>query len=180
MTIQLLRRLIQNNLTYGNDRYNVIIEDISYIFNAVMDKMSEEYNRAESVEKYINVQAAAAEVQFIELDNGIQFVFPRNLPRKKNFKDKYDIDMFRDSYLQTFKRYFNTHPMRFEEKVLIHIHSIYLKETEMLDYDNMAIKQILDIIALFLLVDDNPTRYNLYMSASVGSKRETRISVEIA
>ena len=43
---------------------------------------------------------------------------------------------------------------------------------------NEPIKQILDIITLFLLVDDNPTRYNLYMSAGVGDKRQTIITIE--
>jgi hypothetical protein len=140
--------------------------------------MSESYNRAEVVERIMTIRAEKADVKFERLDKGIQIRIPRNLPKKKKFTDKNDIALFRDSYMQAFREYFTANPLYFEKKVLLHIHSVYLKEKEMLDYDNMAIKQIIDIITLFMLVDDNPSRYNLYMSASVGTERCTIITVE--
>ena len=169
---------IESGVIHGNDRYNMLIKDVTEIYNAIINEMSRDYSRAEANEKILDVQADEADVDFKEVDRGVQIIIPRILPKKKNFTDKYDIALFRNSYMQSFKRYFSKNPRHFDKKVMIQIHSVYLKESEMLDYDNMAIKQIIDIITLFLLVDDNPTRYNLYMSAGVGEKRETIITVE--
>lgn len=170
-------KAIEAGIVHGNDKYNVLIKDITEIYNLVISKMTESYNRAEATEKVLSIQCEAAEVTFDEIKDGIRIMLPRNLPKKKAFTDKYDIALFRNSYMKAFGEYFSEQPKHFKEKVLIHIHSVFLKKSEMLDYDNMAIKQILDIIALFMLVDDNPTRYDLYMSASVGNERQTIITI---
>ncbi len=169
---------VESGLVHGNDKYNPLIKDVTDIYNAIIGEMAASYNRAEATEKVLDVQCDEADVSFMDIDKGIQIIIPRNLPKKKAMTDKYDIALFRKTYMQAFSRYFNDNPKHFSNKVMVHIHSIYLKESEMLDYDNMTIKQILDIITLFLLVDDNPTRYNLYMSAGVGDKRQTIITIE--
>lgn len=169
---------IESGIVHGNDSYNVLIKDVNTLYATIVDKMTGSYNRAEAEEMVMKTQIEDIDVKFDITDKGIQITLPRNLPKKKTFTDKYDIALFRNSYIQAFKNYFTENPLHFDDKVMIHIHSIYLKESEMLDYDNMAIKQILDIITLFMLTDDNPTRYNLYMSAGIGKVRQTLITIE--
>ena len=58
-----------------------------------------------------------------------------------------------------------------------HIYSRDLPDRRVRDYDNLELKQLLDIVASFLMTDDSGLLCDAYNTTEIGENDATRISV---
>ncbi len=78
------------------------------------------------------------------------------------------------------ERYVNEHMLSKYQHCcvcIIHEYTQNPSDTQVFDYDNLEQKQLLDTIALHILIDDNATRCDVFHSAQVGERDCTRVFV---
>lgn len=100
---------------------------------------------------------------------------PSLLPRK----EKGDASWIRATYQIGMKRYFDSHERRkFKEPCTIifdHRYSPLRQQREMRDHDNIEINVVVDITALYVLIDDAPLRLSHYYCSHVAASKEIRL-----
>lgn len=124
--------------------------------------------------------ASAGEAHGIEIhyDDGIlEITLPRLLPKRKMRQSGiFLLDPLHAALEQYGEE--NTLP-RFRECVVCfsHVYDHELPECCLLDYDNMQQKQVLDIIALHVMVDDSGLLCDAYNTTEQGNRSCTRIHI---
>ncbi len=79
-------------------------------------------------------------------------------------------------------RYTSTHRIRrLENAVICYIHTYdrHRSSQKIRDYDNLELKQVQDVIAAFMLVDDSGICCDTYHTTEVGDKENTRVSTRV-
>ena len=112
----------------------------------------------------------------IRMQGGMfQIRIPRLLPKRRNRKSvEYLLDPLQgclEAYAEK-----NGYP-KYRECVICIIHT-YSREnpvSRIYDYDNLEWKQVLDVLASFLLVDDSGLLCDVYHTTESGAQDETRI-----
>ena len=126
------------------------------------------------------LRRAAGEAHGIGVDfrDGIvEITLPRLLPRKKS---KQSSLFLTDPLNAALEQYAEANPLpRFRECVvcILHEYSQDLPDWCLLDYDNLQQKQLLDTIALHLMVDDSGLLCDAYNTTRQGEKDCTRIYI---
>ncbi len=122
----------------------------------------------------------ASEEHGIEIDyeDGVlEITLPRLLPKKKTQQSS----LFLTEPLHAaLERYAEEHPTpRFRECVICisHVYGHDLPEWCLLDYDNLQQKQILDTVALYVMLDDSGLLCDAYNTTERGEKNCTRIYI---
>lgn len=130
-----------------------------------------------SKEEYL---VKAGETHGIEIthEEGILTVtLPRLLPKKKS---KQSSLFLLDPLGAALSQYAKEKPMpRFRECVvcIAHVYDHSLSERCLLDYDNLQQKQLLDMIALYVMADDNGLLCDAYNTTELGEQICTRVYV---
>lgn len=124
------------------------------------------------------IQAGDAHGIKVEFDDGIvEITLPRLLPKKKSKQSS----LFLIDPLHAALSQFNsqTQMPRFKECVvcLSHVYDHDLPDWCLLDYDNLQQKQILDAIALHVMMDDSGLLCDAYNTTELGNKDCTRIYI---
>ena len=114
----------------------------------------------------------------ISYEDGIlEVTLPRLLPKKKTRQSS----LFLTEPLHAaLEQYAGAHPTpRFRECVICisHVYGHDLPEWCLLDYDNLQQKQILDTVALYVMLDDSGLLCDAYNTTELGEKDCTRIYV---
>lgn len=122
----------------------------------------------------------ASEEHGIEIgyEGGIlEVTLPRLLPKKKTRQSS----LFLTEPLHAaLEQYAEEHPMpRFRECVICisHVYGHDLPDWCLLDYDNLQQKQILDTVALYVMLDDSGLLCDAYNTTELGERDCTRIYV---
>lgn len=122
----------------------------------------------------------ASEEHGIEIgyeDGILEVTLPRLLPKKKTRQSS----LFLTEPLHAaLEQYAEEHPMpRFRECVICisHVYGHDLPDWCLLDYDNLQQKQILDTVALYVMLDDSGLLCDAYNTTELGEKDCTRIYV---
>lgn len=159
--------------------YAKIVISCAELSRHATDVLSQTYNRHDVFKTYNHVMAEAAGITFDSLPHGIKIGLPNPVPvrAKAGNKPLFDVEYYRSTLYAAFEAHFDANPVHFSNKVLIHICNFYEKESEMVDYDNLDMKALLDMISLFCLPDDNPRHYNLFFSSKIGDKRHAEVSI---
>lgn len=122
----------------------------------------------------------AGEVHDIEItceDGIVEVSLPRLLPKKKTKQSSlFLIDPLHAALEQYGSRHFLP---RFRECVVCisHIYDHELPDWCLLDYDNLQQKQLLDVIALHVMVDDSGLLCDAYNTTELGDKDCTHIYI---
>lgn len=110
-------------------------------------------------------------------DGILEVTLPRLLPKKKTRQSS----LFLTEPLHAaLEQYAEEHPMpRFRECVICisHVYGHDLPDWCLLDYDNLQQKQILDTVALYVMLDDSGLLCDAYNTTELGEKDCTRIYV---
>ncbi len=110
-------------------------------------------------------------------DGVMEVTLPRLLPKKKTRQSS----LFLTEPLHAaLEQYAEEHPMpRFRECVVCisHVYGHDLPDWCLLDYDNLQQKQILDTVALYVMLDDSGLLCDAYNTTELGEKDCTRIYV---
>ena len=123
---------------------------------------------------------SAGVVQGIEIkcENGVlEITLPCLLPKRSQRKST---EFIIDPLYFTLSGYANTHKIpRFEHCVVCfsYIYDEALSDRYIRDYDNMELKQILDVVSAFAMKDDSGLLCDAYNTTEVGERSCTRITV---
>lgn len=124
--------------------------------------------------------ASAGIVQGIEInvDDGVlEVTLPCLLPKKKQRRST---DFLIDPLYFTLSSYAANHKLPRFEHCVVCFSNIYDKELPLRrvrDYDNLELKQILDVVAAFVMVDDTGLLCDAYNTTELGDSDCTRITV---
>jgi len=114
----------------------------------------------------------------IEYKDGImEITLPGLLPKRKQRQGS---EFLTDPFYAALAQYADTHPMpKFNHCVVCfsHIYSQNLPTRRVRDYDNLELKQILDIVATFILTDDTGLLCDAYNTTELGETDCTCVSV---
>lgn len=123
--------------------------------------------------------ATAGIVQGISIRNEdgiLEITLPCLLPKRKQ---KQDTEFLVDPVYFMLSQYADSHPMpKFQQCVVCFSH-IYSQESlrRIRDYDNLELKQLLDVISTFIMEDDTGLLCDAYNTTEIGEHDCTRISV---
>jgi hypothetical protein len=123
---------------------------------------------------------SAGVVQGINIcnENGIlEITLPCLLPKRKQ---KQNTEFLLDPVYFTLSQYADSHAMpKFQHCVVCfsHIYSQELPQRRIRDYDNLELKQLLDVISTFIMEDDTGLLCDAYNTTEIGEFDCTRISV---
>lgn len=123
---------------------------------------------------------AAGVVQGIGIacqDDILEITLPCLLPKRKQ---KQSTEFLIDPIYFTLSQYADAHALpRFEHCVVCfsHIYSEELPLRRIRDYDNLELKQLLDVIATFVMDDDTGLLCDAYNTTEIGEADCTRITV---
>lgn len=128
-------------------------------------------------EEYLS---SAGTMQGIEIqDNAgiLEITLPCLLPKRKQ---RESTEFLLDPFYSALERYSSHHVMpRFQHCVVCfsHVYSQDLPDRRVRDYDNLELKQFLDVAASFLLVDDTGLLCDAYNTTEFGGEDCTRMSI---
>lgn len=114
----------------------------------------------------------------IQNQNGVmEITLPCLLPKRK---ERQGTEFLIDPLHFTLSRYAETHPMpRFSHCVVCfsHIYDQELPARRVHDYDNLELKQVLDVVSSYILEDDGGLLVDAYNTTELGDSDCTRVSV---
>ena len=124
--------------------------------------------------------ASAGVVQGIrieEQDGVLEITLPCLLPKRKKRSGG---EFLTDPLYFTFSRYADSHPLTKYRHCVVCFSHIYAEDfatQQARDYDNLEWKQLLDVIASYVMEDDSGLLIDAYNTTEVGTVNGTRISV---
>lgn len=110
-------------------------------------------------------------------DGIMEITLPCLLPKRK---ERQGTEFLIDPLHFTLSHYAETHPMpRFSHCVVCfsHIYDQELPARRVHDYDNLELKQILDVVSSYILEDDGGLLVDAYNTTELGDSDCTRVSV---
>ena len=122
----------------------------------------------------------AADAQGIEIrqdEDLISITLPGLLPKRKQ---RQSTEFLIDPIYFTLSQYADSHVLpKFEHCVVCfsHIYSQELPLRRVRDYDNLELKQLLDVISTFVMEDDTGLLCDAYNTTEIGENDCTRITV---
>lgn len=130
--------------------------------------------------KKVEYLASAGIVQGIEIkceDDILEITLPCLLPKKKQRKST---EFLIDPLYFTLSSYVRNHIVpRFNECVVCfsHVYDKNLSIRRVRDYDNLELKQILDVVCAFVMEDDTGLLCDAYNTTELGDSDCTRITI---
>lgn len=124
--------------------------------------------------------ASAGVVQGIRIEdkNGIlEITLPCLLPKRKQ---RQSTEYLIDPMYFTLSQYADSHQLRKYKHCVVcfsHIYSVELPIRRIRDYDNLELKQLLDVVSTFVMEDDTGLLVDAYNTTEIGTVDCTRISV---
>jgi hypothetical protein len=107
----------------------------------------------------------------------MEIALPCLLPKRKQ---RHSSEFLIDPLYFTLDKYADNHPMpKFRHCVVCfsHIYNRELPERRVKDYDNLELKQILDVVSSFIMTDDGGLLCDAYNTTEIGETDCTVISV---
>jgi hypothetical protein len=127
--------------------------------------------------EYLN---SAGVIHGIEIKNThgiVEITLPNLLPKRKQ---RHSSEFLLDPLYFTLDRYADSNPLpKFRHCVVCfsHVYNRELPERRVRDYDNMELKQILDVVSTFVMTDDGGILCDAYNTTELGDTDSTVISV---
>ena len=127
--------------------------------------------------EYLTSAGVMQGISVIEKDGILEITLPCLLPKKSK---KHSCEYLTDPIYYTLSKYTQTHTLpKFRHCVVCfsHIYSRELSPNRVRDYDNLELKQLLDVIATFVMEDDTGLLCDAYNTTEIGDSDCTRVSV---
>ncbi len=128
-------------------------------------------------ETYLASAGVVQGIRIEEKDGVLEITLPCLLPKRKQ---KQSTEFLLDPLYFTLSQYADTHKLqRFKHCVVCfsHIYSAEFPKRHIRDYDNLELKQLLDVLSTFILEDDTGLLIDAYNTTEIGETDCTRISV---
>lgn len=161
------------------DNYNMLITDAALRSELIACRMRRLIYQSTDIKKETYLTSAGV-VQGIKINdnNGIlEIDLPCLLPKRKK---RQSTEFLIDPLYFTLSQYSDSHPLkRFKHCVVCfsHVYSEEFPKQNIRDYDNLELKQLLDVIATFIMEDDTGLLVDAYNTTEIGNNDCTRIFV---
>ena len=128
-------------------------------------------------EEYLTSAAVMQGIEITSTDGVLEITLPGLLPKRKA---RQGTEYLLDPFTAALSQYVRSNPVpRFHHCVVCfsHIYSKDQPERRVRDYDNLEVKQFLDVAASFVMEDDSGLLCDAYHTTELGETDCTRISV---
>ena len=161
------------------DNYEVLSTDAALRSESIACRLRHLIYATTTVKKAEYLQSASV-MHGIEIryENGVlEVMLPSLLPKRKQ---RQSTEFLIDPVYFALNNYADHHPMpKFSHCVVCfsHIYSRELPARRVRDYDNLELKQLLDVISTFIMADDSGLLCDAYNTTELGEQDCTCISV---
>lgn len=161
------------------ENYNMLTTDAALRSELIACRMRHLIYQTTDVKKATYLTSAGV-VQGIKIndENGVlEITLPCLLPKRKK---RQSTEFLIDPLYFTLSQYSDSHPLKkFKHCVVCfsHIYSADFPKQNIRDYDNLELKQLLDVIATFIMEDDTGILVDAYNTTEIGNYDCTRIFV---
>ncbi len=161
------------------DNYEILSSDAALQGEKIACRLRHLIYATTNIKKpdYLCAAGATHEIQ-IEYQNGImEITLPCLLPKRKQ---RQSTEFLLDPFYFTLSKYSEDNPLpKYRHCVVCfsHVYSHDLPTRRIRDYDNLELKQILDVISAFIMIDDSGLLCDAYNTTELGVKDCTRISI---
>lgn len=161
------------------ENYNMLTTDAALRSELIACRMRHLIYQSTGTKKATYL-ASAGVVQGIKINDNkgvVEITLPCLLPKRKK---RQSTEFLIDPLYFTLSQYSDSHPLpRFKHCVVCfsHIYSEDFPKQNIRDYDNLELKQLLDVIATFIMEDDTGLLVDAYNTTEIGTADCTRISV---
>ena len=128
-------------------------------------------------ETYLTSAGVVQGIRIKERNEVLEITLPCLLPKRKQ---RQSTEFLIDPMYFTLSQYSDSHRLpRYKQCVVCfsHIYSRELPARRVRDYDNLELKQLLDVISTFIMEDDTGLLVDAYNTTEIGETDCTRISV---
>lgn len=159
--------------------YAMLTTDAALLSEMIACKIRHLIYQSTSIRKpdYL-VSAGTAQGIEIKQDNGVlQITLPCLLPKKKQ---RHSSEFLIDPLYFTLSQYADKHMLPMYKHCVVcfsHIYNEDLPSNRIRDYDNLEMKQLLDVLAAFIMEDDTGILVDAYNTTEIGETDCTCISI---
>ena len=177
--LRTLRAMENTDISQYPDNYEMLSTDAALRGELITCRLRHLIYVSTNVKK-TDYLASAGVVQGIEIqceDGILEITLPCLLPKRKQRKST---EFLIDPLYFTLSSYADNHSLpHFEECVVCfsHVYDRELSSRRIRDYDNLELKQILDVVSTFVMVDDTGLLCDAYNTTELGESDCTRITV---
>ena len=128
-------------------------------------------------EEYLTSAAVMQGIKVEENDSVLEITLPCLLPKRKQ---RQSTEYLLDPFTAAMSQYARSRPLpRLQHCVVCfsHVYCQDLPKRQVRDYDNLELKQFLDVAASFILTDDSGLLCDAYNTNELGETDCTRISI---
>jgi len=159
------------------DNYEVLSTDAALRAEGIACRLRHLLYASTSIKKgeYLTSAAVMQGIEIRYVEGVFEITLPSLLPKRKQWKStEYLLDPFHTALEQYAKN--NLIP-QFQHCVVCFVHTYCrdLPERRVRDYDNLEIKQFLDVAASFLMPDDSGLLCDAYHTTELGDRDCTRM-----
>lgn len=161
------------------DNYEVLSTDAALRAERITCRLRHLLYASTSVKKEEYLVSAAV-MQGIEVcckDGVLEITLPSLLPKRKQ---RQSTEYLLDPFIAALNQYAKSHPLPKLQHCVVCFSHVYCKdlpERRVRDYDNLELKQFLDVAASFVLSDDCGLLCDAYNTTELGDADCTRISI---
>ena len=161
------------------DNYEVLSSDAALRAERIACRLRHLIYATTSIKKQEYLTSAAV-MQGIEIqsNNGIlEITLPCLIPKRK---PRQSSEYLMDTFTAAMQQYAQSNPLpRLQHCVICfsHVYCKDLPDRRVRDYDNLELKQFLDVAASFVLTDDSGLLCDAYNTTELGEEDCTRISI---
>lgn len=177
--LRTLRAMENTDISQYPENYEMLSTDVALRGELITCRLRHLIYVSTNVKK-TDYLASAGVVQGIEIqceDGILEITLPCLLPKRKQRKST---EFLIDPLYFTLSSYADNHSLpHFEECVVCfsHVYDRELSSRRIRDYDNLELKQILDVVSTFVMVDDTGLLCDAYNTTELGESDCTRITV---
>lgn len=128
-------------------------------------------------EEYLTSAADVQGINIQEKGDVLEITLPCLLPKRKQ---RQSTEYLLDPFTVAMSQYAKSHPMPLLQHCVIcfsHVYCQDLPQRRVRDYDNLELKQFLDVAASFILTDDSGLLCDAYNTTELGETDCTRIFI---
>ncbi len=128
-------------------------------------------------EEYLTSAAVMQGIVVEEKEGILEITLPCLLPKRKQ---RQSTEYLLDPFTTAMSQYAKSHPLPLLRHCVVcfsHVYCQDLPKRRVRDYDNLELKQFLDVAASFILTDDSGLLCDAYNTTELGESDCTRISI---
>lgn len=161
------------------DNYEVLSTDAALRAEQIACRLRHLIYSTTSIKKeeYLTSAAVMQGIEIEETDGVLVITLPCLLPKRKQ---RQSTEYLLDPFAAAMSQYAKSHPLpKFQHCVVCfsHVYCQDLPQRRVRDYDNLELKQFLDVAASFILTDDGGLLCDAYNTTELGETDCTRISI---